>query len=154
MPRPALRSLTNFDYQDRELLHILNDEGDNEGWASTEDLGKVVRIAPPEGNGNATKKERAAHAHRCIGTRFSYMSSVDWCEKKVEKGVTYWRLTDIGRDLMNGRLSEGMMGSLDMLRPADRVLVMRELGKAFTQSGRSSGTILRREWANATGRRA
>lgn len=154
MSRTALRALTNQDYQDRELLHILYEEGDNEGWASTEDLGKVIRISHPDGNGNVPKKDRAAHTHRCIGSRYSYMTSAGWCEKKVEKGVTFWRVTEIGTNLMAGKLTMGLSQSLDRLRPGDRVLVMRELGRAFAHGSKPEGTILRREWAHSTGRRA
>lgn len=148
----TLHSLRNVDYQDRELLHIATEEGDTEGWVSTEDLAKVIRISHPEGNGNVPKKQRQYHAHRCIGSRFAYMARIGWVERNEAK--TMWRVTEIGHDLMNGRLSPGLSNSLDRLSPGDRLLVMREMARAFTQSSPIVGTALRRQWQHGTGRRA
>lgn len=151
MARTALRSLRILDYQDRELLHIAVEEADNEGWVSTEDLAATLRISHPEGNGNISDKERLHHAHRCVGSRFSYMARIGWVERNEAK--TMWRVTEIGQDLMSGRLSRRLHSSLDKLSPGDRILVMRELAKTFAASPVVVGTALRREWAHGTGRR-
>lgn len=151
MARPAVNSLRILDYQDRELLHIAAEEGDRDGWVSTEDLATRIRIAHPEGNGSTPEKERIHHAHRCVGSRFSYMSRLGWVERNEAK--TMWRVTEVGHDLKDGHLSRRLHSALDKLAPGDRVLVMRELAKSFTASPKVVGTALRREWQHGTGKR-
>lgn len=149
MPR-ALRSLRNVDYTDRELLHILNDVGDAEGWSTTDDLAEQIRISHPEGNGSIPEAIRLRHAKHCIATRFAWMVRFLWVER--DESRTKWRLTEIGRDLMNGALSKRVEQSLDRMKPADRILVMRSLATGF-ERGAPASTMLRREWEHGTGRR-
>lgn len=143
MARTALNSLTNYDYSDRELLHILNDTADAEGWAETADLAEVIGVTMPSVNGQHSDREKQAYAHRCTAMRFSWMARYGWVER--DEGRTKWRLTDIGHDLMDGKLTKTLQNALDRLDAGDRVLVMREIGNAYRAAPDPARHMLRRE---------
>lgn len=150
----ALHSLKNIDYSDRELLHILNDLAGTE-WATTDDLADQIRITPPPGNngqGAMNDAQKRAYAKRCIATRYSWMRRFGWVERDEDR--TKWRVTQIGRDLMNGKLTKGLAASLERINAADRVLVMRSLTKAYQGERNEAKTMLRREWQHGAKVRA
>lgn len=150
----ALHSLKNIDYSDRELLHILHDLAGTE-WATTDDLADQIRITPPSRNGSSKKMtdgEKRLYAKRCIATRYSWMRRFGWVERDEHR--TKWRVTDIGRDLMNGRLTKSLATSLDKLSTADRVLVMRSLTDAYRTDRIEGQTFIRREWTHGARVRA
>lgn len=141
MARNALRSLRNEDYSDRELLHICADEAGTDGWTTTDDLASVIGIsAPPD----LTGKYRTLYAKRCIATRFSWMVRFGWVERDEDR--TSWRVTRIGRDLMNGNLDKSLEKNLGKLSAGDRVLVMRHMTQGYRSSRDEAAAMLRREW--------
>lgn len=151
MARRALLALRNADYTDRELLHILDDlgQGDPEGWASTSDLAEVIRIQHPDANGNGaiSDEARERYAKHCIATRFSWMVRFKYVERDEDR--THWRVTDLGRDLMNGKLTKAVEGALDKMKPGDRVLAMRMLTQGYRKADPGS-IMLRREYQHQT----
>lgn len=146
MGRTALNGLKNEDYTDRELLHILNDVADGDGWASTFDIAAVLPIKHPDGEDHGT------HASRCVASRFAWMTRYGWVER--DESRTKWRLTRVGRDLMNGKLNKSFQTAMDKLSPGDRVLVVRAMGAAFRTGSPEAATMLRREWLHGARRAA
>lgn len=148
MARAALTSLRNEDYSDRELLHILLDKADDEGWTTTFDLMDALRLGHPDAD--ASDKEREKRAKHCIGTRFSWMVRYKWVERD-EETRTKWRPSEAGHDLMNGRLTKAVERALAGMKPADRILAMRMLTMDYNRAAPDS-IMLRREWQHGTGR--
>jgi hypothetical protein len=149
MARRALKALRNEDYTDRELLHILDDAADEDGWATSHDLHEKLRIAAPDDI--TTDVDRDRYARHCIATRYSWMVRYGWCDRDRE--MVRWRVNDAGRALMDGSLSSDFEAMLRSLKPGDRVLVMRELGKGYRQTGTPAQAMLRREWQHQSHRR-
>jgi hypothetical protein len=146
MARTALRSLRIVDYEDRELFHILNDNADEDGWITTDDLSEIIRINHPDG-AEASEKERNAYARHCIATRFTWMVRFKWVERNEKR--TKWRLTEIGRNLMNGELTEGVERALNEASHGDRILIMRALTGDYRSQDPAS-IMLRRQWQHGT----
>lgn len=137
-----LTSLRIIDYTDRELLHMLNDVADEEGWATTEQLVKAI--------GLVSKDNDPGRPRRSVATRFTWMRRFGWVERNEEH--TAWRLTREGADLMNGSLRRGLQKSLKSMRDGDRVLLMREMATAYREAPRESAIMFRREWIHGTKR--
>jgi hypothetical protein len=146
--RTKLRSLKNIDFSDRELLHVLSDVADDDGWATTPELGQTLGIVAPETM--VTPNQKIAYVHRCVGARYAFMKRAGWVERDETR--TKWRITRIGRDLMMGNLSKALENSLGKLKPGDRVLVMRSLTQAYRADRVESATMLRREWQHGAQR--
>lgn len=155
MAARGLRSLKNVDYTDRELLHILDGQTNDDGWASTKDLYEAIRVNHPDASRRyVTEDEREKYAKRCIGGRFAWMVKFEYCVSEVHpKEGTRWKLTPVGRNLMNGELSPELRDSLHRLSPADRVMMMRELTGAYRNYSRPAQTMIRREWQHGTYRK-
>jgi hypothetical protein len=145
--RTALRSLRNEDFSDRELLHILNDLADNEGWATTEEIADALHISPP---GRVTKDYREKYGKHCVATRYSWMVRYGWVERDPSR--TKWRLTEIGEELMAGNLNKRIEDAISQLSSGDRILVMRRMTEAFRIDREEAATMLRREWLHGARR--
>lgn len=130
MAKAALTSLRLRDYSDRELLFIIEDLADDEGWAETTDI--AVRL------GIDNKR-----ANQCVGARFAYMARAKWVERHETQ--TKWRLMDIGYLLMEGKISNRFRGTLDKLSEGDLVLVQRFLGEQYQAMDPRLGLMIRRE---------
>ena len=137
-----LTSLRIVDYTDRELLHILNDVANEEGWASSEDLAKAIGIKP---RGDDPRGPR-----RCVAMRFAWMARYGWVRR--DPSNTMWCLTKDGEDLMSGQLRPALQQSLKEMRAADRVLLMREMTNAYRNAPKSAAAMYRREWVHGTAR--
>lgn len=137
-----LTSLRIVDYTDRELLHILNDVADEEGWASSEVLANAIGIKP---RGKDPRGPR-----RCVAMRFAWMARYGWVRRDPTN--TMWRLTKDGEELISGKLRPALKQSLKEMRPADRVMLMREMTTAYRNAPQSAATMYRREWIHGTAR--
>lgn len=145
----ALHALRVVDYTDRELLHILNDKANEEGWATSDELQDSLAVNYPAEDGEiVTDAERIGYARRCIGARYAYMVRVGFVERNDKR--THWRVSNVGKQLMSGELDGEFERTLRRLSPADRILVMRELGRGYRGAGAPAQTIIRREWANGS----
>lgn len=147
MARTALRSLKNSDFSDRELLHLLSDLADSDGWTTTPELATALGIKPSE---SMTPRQQEAYARRCVGSRYAAMKRFGFVERDETR--TKWRVTKVGRDLMSGKLTKGLEQALGKLSSGDRILIMRSLTQAFRTDRVEAATMLRREWQHGAHR--
>lgn len=128
-------SLRNADYTDRELLHIVDDCTNEEGYAHTLEIAEKI-FGDPE----PSKQDR-----HYVGSRMAWMVRYAFCARHPDEPGLY-RLTTEGRNLMGGKLTKGVQTQLDKMGDADRVLVLREAAKtAFAATGPSQD-FFRREY--------
>lgn len=151
MARTALNGLKNDDFSDRELLHVVNDLADNDGYTTSQEIAHQLGIRLETNGHHVTQEDHLNHGIRCVGTRFAWMVRFGFCERDEDR--TKWRLTAEGHDLMNGRLTSGLQKALDKLDPADRVLLMREIATGYVDSSPAAAAMLRREWQRGYRRR-
>lgn len=132
--------LTIWGNSDPELLGIVDDLADEDGWTTTLDvrmqLGENVEVVK----------------HSGVPQRLSWMVRYHWLERHAE-GKSRWRLTAMGHAILdNPDLSKSVENALDRLNPAQRLRVAREIAESGMNGAPEVKTALRREWQRSMGR--
>lgn len=136
---------------DVELLAIVDDLADENGWTST----YAIRVQLGENPDDAEQASRSG-----VGPRLSWLKRYGWLEKgelsaKDEAGKRYqtFRLTAMGHALVdNPALSRSVENALDKMNPAQRLRLTRELGEGGHEAPDEIRTALRRQWVRSLGR--
>lgn len=133
------RDVSLWGIADMELLAIVDDLADDEGWTNTYSvrlqLGEDVELT----------------GHRSgVGSRLAWMRRYGWLEGTGGQ----WRLTADGHTILDGgKLTRALTNQLDKLNPAQRVRLTREIAQAGGLGPDPIRTALRREWVRSLGRR-
>lgn len=134
--------LTLFGISDSELLAIVDDLADEDGWTHTFDVRMQVGEKPEE----SAQKSRSG-----VGPRLSWLKRYGWLEQNPDDR-TCWRLTAIGHALLdNPKLNRSVEDALSKLNPAQRLRLTRELAEQGSASPDEIRTALRRQWQRALG---
>lgn len=137
------------DFSDREVLALVDQAADEEGWAeSAEIASELWSRAMSSGNGAA---QQATHA---VSTRLAYMArtlGVVVRSPDSKHKAARWGLTDVGEELLRGRLSKGVVNSIDRLTGTQTVIAVHQL----TARGDDDMTaaLMRRAWVYGTSAR-
>lgn len=139
-----------FGISDADILGIVDDLADENGWTTT----MAVRMQLGEDPWAAATGE-----HRSgVGVRLAWLKRYGWLESGQreriesddERGWRWsqtWRLTAMGQALLdNPSLSRSVERALDGLNPAQRLRMVRELGEAGFSSAPEVQAALRRQW--------
>lgn len=145
---PADRiDLSLWGISDAELLGIIDDLADENGWASTAD----VRLQVGE---HLDSSERSG-----VGPRMAWLTRYGWLERgervKDEEKRTWqtYRLTAMGHALLdNPKLTAQFERTLDGLNAAQRLRLTRELAEAGHGAPMEIRTALKRQWLRSLGR--
>jgi hypothetical protein len=143
--------MTLFGISDSELLHIVDDLADENGWATTYDvrhqLGEDLNVSERSG----------------VGSRLGWLRHYGWLEKgerdrvetSDERGWRWsqtWRLTAMGDALLdNPKLSAAVEKSLGTLNPAQRLALTREIAESGLGAPAEIRVALRRQWTRSAG---
>lgn len=135
---PRGLDLTIWGISDPELLAVVDDLADENGWTYTLDvrrqLGEDLEIGHRSG----------------VPTRLAWMRRYGWLERSPETGG--WRLTAMGHSILdNPKLSRTVESALDKLNPAQRLRLTRELGEAGQGAPDEIRAALRRQWQRSMG---
>jgi hypothetical protein len=134
----ARSSLRLLDYSDRELLNLMLDEGDAQGWVDSRDMARVLGM----------HKDHAGS----VGQRFGWMRRYGAVERK--DGTREWRPTLMGRALARGDLSEDQREVIEGLSSEQMLTLTRALTTRYRRVGDTAAHLMRREWQYGThGRR-
>ena len=128
-------SLRLIDISDRELLHIVDDLGDNEGWVSAEHLCKALGLDPD-------------YPNRTVASRFVWLRRFGVVEKrkgrkKASRGE--WRLSKAGLDLIDGKLDARAEARLKKLSDGELWGEVAALADHRLRMRQVSARMLRRE---------
>jgi hypothetical protein len=150
--------MTLFGVSDSELLGIVNDLADENGWATT----FAVRTQVGEDPWLPRKGEGRTSG---VGIRLAWLRRYGWVEKgenvKVEsddadygwRWSQSWRLTAMGQALLDHpELSVSVENALAKLNPAQRLRLTRELGEFGNHTAPEIRSALRRQWQRSLGR--
>lgn len=129
--------LSLYDYSDRELLHLIEEVKLDSGWSRTEDVAKAVGLTSDKPN-------------RPAGIRLAWMRRYGALEKHETQ--PWWRLTPIGRSLMDGELTADERETIDEWSSAQLLMVTRRLTGRWRRAGTTASTLIRREWQRGTHR--
>lgn len=126
---------TLFDFRDLDLLYLIEDRADDEGWAETEDLASELRF----------------ESMQPLGIRLSWMrryGMLDYDEKKK-----MWRLTDGAGRVMDARLRAAQQKSVQALPDEAMIDVMANITARYNNGNALVATMLRREFMYGTKKR-
>jgi hypothetical protein len=139
-----LERLTIDDYSDRELLLVLEDVADGDGWADAQDVADRLDLAQ----------------RRIASSRLSWLKRFGAVEREHERdehGVLRytgtgkpihtqrWRLTQAGKTLAHGRLRKKDETALGGMGDEQMLLVTRWLSQRTLDDGTTS-KLVQREW--------
>jgi hypothetical protein len=148
--RPPAIDLTIWGISDSELLAIVDDLADENGWTRGYDVRLQLGERPEE------RGRRSG-----VGPRLSWMVRYGWLEKgepikdeTTGAKVAVWRLTAMGHALLDHPdLSRAVENALGKLNPAQRLVLTRELAETGSGSADEIRAALRRQWQRSMGRR-
>jgi hypothetical protein len=136
--------LTLWGISDAELLGVIDDLADENGWTTTLD----VRLQLGEKPDEADNKSRSG-----VGPRLSWLLRYGWLEHPSTGDRYMWRLTAIGHALLdNPSLSRSVEAALAKLNPAQRLRLTREIAEGGHESPAELRNALRRQWQRSLGR--
>lgn len=146
-----LESLRLEDLSDREVLLVVRDVAELDGWAYAEDVGAQLGIV-------------AEHRRRAAAVRLSWLSRFGAVEREHlvdafgnlryinddrgrPKYGQRWRLTEVGEALADGKLRAAQQRSVDDADDAQLLLVARAVAERARHSGNAtSAKLIEREW--------
>lgn len=124
----ALSSLTLYDFSDRDLLYALEECGDNEGYATAEEVARKIGI-------------RASKPNQSVGSRFAWLRRFGIMDFKPggKDGKGLWRLNETGESLLHPKdMSVTLNKLLDKMTPGQRVKVMEIVSRETAKEGRTN----------------
>lgn len=139
------RSLSVLEFSDRELLHIIDDNGDTEGYVTASEIADVIGL----------QHDRPT---QCIGQRFSWMRkygvlestdverTIDEGGKSTKRKMKAWRLTELGYRFMEGRLRAQTQRSLEGLGEEQMLELTALVTGRFGQVSEEAALLMRRQW--------
>jgi hypothetical protein len=127
---PAPKSLTLADFSDRDLLHALDEAGDDDGWATAEEVARLIGVEHERPN-------------QCVGSRFAWLYRFGVMERGTfEKGKTYWRLNPLGK------AAAKLLGEMT---ESQRIRITEAIAKETPKGTRQAAHLGRRTWAHNFG---
>jgi hypothetical protein len=131
---PQGLDLSVWGIADTELLAIVDDLADENGWTSNVD----VRLQLGE---NLESGQRSG-----VGPRIGWMRRYGWLEQNYADRKQH-RLTAVGHLILdNPELTKSFEQTLERLNPAQRLRLTREISQAGATAPAEIQAALRREW--------
>lgn len=151
-----MASCRNADLTDREMLANIVDVGDDDGYATTTDIGLKCGYTGSNGNGRRGNQQRTATPAQRVASRLCWMRdggllesfAPDRTTPYIEPGDrdTRWRPTEIGYMILDGKLSKAVQTGLERMDAGSMLLAMRELMTiGYIRGGQTEAFALRRE---------
>lgn len=146
--------LTLLDMSDRELLLVLRDAADGQGWASAVEIATQMNL-----NGNT---------HRSVSCRLSWLKRYGAVEREIERdeagnirttrsGKTVhtqrWRMTKVGLAMATGTLRKAQEKAFEGLDDGQMLMATRWLTARFARSQPTVAKLMDREYRYGVGRR-
>lgn len=133
-------SLTLWDYSDRELLILLQENTDRDtGYVRTKDLAEILGVT-------------GERANQCVGARLAWLRRYGAVTKHPRRSM--WAVTEIGQVLISGDLSRAEQLMLADAEDDRLLMVTRFLAKRLRSAGDTASDLMKREWKrNTTSRR-
>lgn len=139
--RKGAIDLTIWGISDTEMLAIVDDLRDDDGWTAT------VEVRLQLGENVDDNRHRSG-----AGPRLSWLRRYGWLEQHPDDRRR-WRLTAMGHAILDQpKLTVAVERALANMNPAQRVQLTRELAEAGHAAPDSIKTALRRQWMRSLGR--
>ena|SRR5215471_8560627 len=128
---PDNLKLTEF--EDWEFLHLLERAADTDGWTSTEELAKSLKLD-------------VKYPIRNVGSRCGWLHRYGVLERDEERGRGYYRLTPIGRQLLHGTLTKTQERALAEASDGRLLALTRAVSGSLEGASNEAGHLMHRQW--------
>lgn len=136
-------------YSDREILHIVADVADNDGWAEVEHIAERVGLSA---NG-MSDMQLLIHAKRCVSVRLAWIRKLSGTvNRHIEPQKFQWCLTPLGIQVVTAKLPSVLEDRLNSVDEGTVLLSLDTLARRYTRSSGAAGNLMRREWTYGTHR--
>lgn len=140
-------SLKLENYSDREILHLVNDLADNDGWVLDEHLAERIGLRV----GGMSDAQLLIYTRRCVGIRLAWIKKLTGCvERHPDKKDYRWRLTEAGKSVVGAKLNASIDNGLSQMSDANLLAAVEVMGRRYMRANTGSANLLRREWAYGT----
>lgn len=137
-------------FSDRELLWLLEDLKDDEGWVTLSDLATRVGLHP---NGKSDE-QLAIYARRCVAVRLAWIKRLTGCvEKSIDRPLPSWRLTVTGEEVLKAKVPDSMLKGLGQMGDFGALTVLDQLARRYRGTDINTANLMRREWSHGTHRK-
>ncbi len=133
--RSQRRSLRLDEFSDRELLALVRDHEDSDGWANS--LTVAEAIWPKYA------AENPVHARMSVAQRFGWMRRWGVMERHG-KETGLWRLTEHGRLVVEGRLSAGQLRTIEGIEDGRLMSLGYALSDRYQEAEDAPAILFRR----------
>ena len=150
MARRATSAAGNLkleNYSDREILHLIDDLADKEGWVLDEHLAERIglRVA------GMSDAQLLIHTRRCVGIRLAWIKKLTGAvERHPDKKDYRWRLTEIGRAVVGAKLNGSLENGLSQMSEANVLIALEVVGHRYLRANTGAANLMRRQWAYGT----
>ena len=146
MARKGAANLKLENYSDREVLHLMNDLADENGWVLIEHLAERIGIRVA----GMSDAQLAIHARRCLGVRLGWIKRLSATveQKGDEHGV--WRLTSLGQQVVKAKLNASIDNALGQMNEANLLNAIDVVSRRYIRANQNTANLLRREWQYGT----
>lgn len=140
----------NEEFTDREMLANIADAADADGWASSTDIGVQC--------GFSTNGKSRTPATR-VASRLAWMRDGGLLESarfsdEDHTHDSYWRLTEVGQQILHGKLTKAVSGAIERMDAGAQILMMRELTRqGFVNGEVAVAFAIRREYQHNAAQR-
>ena len=135
-------SLRLSDYNDRELLRIVHDLSDQNGWVESVHLAE--HLFPAQIRAGREDRDQAL---RCVGQRLSWMRRFGVIQKNESNGKKgSWGLTAAGKTLLLGSIPEKERKVIENLKENQLLDLTETLSMRYFYAGDVAATMMRRQW--------
>jgi hypothetical protein len=128
-----LRSLKLTDFEDTEFLLRLEDLSDDEGWTTTADLAEGLGLT----------SERPT---RNVGSRLGWLKKYGVVVSAEEGKRGRWKLSEVGRDLVYGKLTAPQVRALASLSNGRLLAATRSLSSELSKTSYEASSLMHRQW--------
>lgn len=133
----AIHSLRLEEFSDRDILFLIAESADEEGWVSTTILTRELDL----------DHERPT---QCVGARLAWLRKYGAIRLRAYRGESQWQLTDIGYALMRGDLLFKEQRILESMSEGQMLALMRYTARRAMQSSETTRHLVRREFRHST----
>jgi hypothetical protein len=137
---PHPDSLTIEDFSDVELLALVNDYADSDGYVTSEEMVLVIGLEAHE------------NPKQCVSARFSWLARYGAMEKNPDETGS-WRLSEVGKAMVKGTLNAREQRLLETLGDEKLLSLARGVTSRYRSTGATGAQLMRREWQYGTSRR-
>jgi hypothetical protein len=133
-------------FSDREVLHLLRDLGDHEGWVELDHLVVQLNLS----RNGMSEADHHKHVRRCIGIRLGWIRRLTQTVERDAKPKGRWRLTAVGDEVVRARLTRDFDAKLEGIGEFMALPALEALTRRYMTADVRAANLMRRQWQHGT----